>query len=96
MKRKVHTSKVPQKQQLTKSTDDRIEEMLKPSKMLAVYKRTLKDQTPFWKKQRRDRKFRNMLPSDRMYEAQLFREQYRMPKGLVAEMYRQATDESTL
>ena len=96
MKKNVHTSKVQQKQQLTKCTDDRIEEILKPSKMLAAYKRTLKDQTPFWKKQRRDRKFRNMLPGDRMYEAQLFREQYRMPKGLVAEMYRQATDESTL
>ena len=71
MKKNVHTSKVQQKQQLTKCTDDRIEEILKPSKMLAAYKRTLKDQTPFWKKQRRDRKFRNMLPGDRMYEAQL-------------------------
>ena len=81
-------------------TDAVIKEILKPSKMLELYKKTLKDQTPFWKKQRRDRKQRGRLPSDRMYEAQKFSEEYRrpfrQPYGQVKEMYRQATDESTL
>ena len=81
-------------------TDAVIKEILKPSKMLELYKKTLKDQTPFWKKQRRDRKQRGRLPSDRMYEAQKFAEEYRrpfrQPYGQIKEMYRQATDESTL
>ena len=77
-----------------------IEEILKPSKMLALYKKTLKDQTPFWKKQRRDRRERRRLPSDKMVEARKFSEEYRkpfrQPYGQIKEMYRQATDESTL
>ena len=68
--------------------------------MMHLYKKTLKEQRPFWKKQRRDFKKANQLPSDVMWEARKFSEEYRrpfrQPYGQIKEMYRQATDESTL
>jgi len=78
----------------------KFDEILKPYKMLEQYKKTIEDQTPFWKKQRRDYRNKNKMPSDRIIEAEKFRRDYlapwKRPKGLVEEMYRQAIDESTL
>lgn len=68
--------------------------------MMHLYKKTLKEQRPFWKKQRRDWKKAHQLPSDVMWEARKFSEAYRkpfrQPYGQIQEMFRQATDESTL
>lgn len=74
----------------------KFKEMLMPHEMMAQYKKTLKEQTPFWIRQRRDKKDKRKLPSDRYIEARQFREEYRQPKGIVSEMYRQAIDRDTL
>ena len=84
------------------AVDLKIEQLVKrsPDTMLELYKKTLKEQRPFWKKQRRDFKKANQLPSDVMWEARKFSEAYRkpfrQPYGQIEEMFRQATDESTL
>lgn len=80
--------------------EKRLQELIRPQKMLEQYKKTLKEQRPYWKKQRRVYKKAHQLPSDIMWEARKFRDTYRkpflQPYGEIEEMYKQATDESTL
>ena len=80
----------------SKEVSAKINEVLKPYRMMQEYKKTLQDQTPNWVRQRRDYKNKNKMPGDRIIEAEKFRRDYlrpfKQPKGLVAEMFKQATE----
>ena len=78
---------------------DTINKLIEPSKMLEQYhKKFMK--TTSWQKHKRMYKNKKSsskrLPSDIMRDAWWYRETMKSKKGTVAEMYRQAMDESTL
>ena len=78
---------------------DKIHKLIEPRKMLEQYRKKFM-KTTSWEKHKRMYKNKKSsgkrLPSDIIRDAHWYRETMKGAKGTVAEMYRQAMDESTL